>query len=434
VTALQSADIDLINRDTALPGLGCVLDPDRLVEAVGKAAFPVPPSDVRLDYVRYRPQRDCVGRFVVNMGDSEHIACAKTFGRSSLRKLEKAAARASVGGPHGAGRLVLPELALLFSWFPNDRKLRCLERLGRQRTRDRLVRRVFKDDRNWLDSELTVLSYKPEKRLVCRLCRPDGRSASVKFYSATEFDRSAHLRRNRSFPAALPVPHYIGGSRKHRVRAFEWLDGWPLREASLDPACDVDLFRRAGKLLAGLQASGSRGLAWPEARHLAEEARSRAAVLVAILPESKDAADECVLMLDRFFARTRLGECPVHADFYDKQVIVGPSRLALIDLDQARMGAAAEDPGCFIAHLELRAICNTGFCASHVERLGQSVLEGYLESGGNIRDRELAGWIGFSLFRLAHQPFRDRLQDWPNLVRAVLERSRELLTDAGLNG
>jgi hypothetical protein len=431
MTALQSADLELIDRDAALPGLRCVLDPRRLAETLGKAAFPVEPGDIRLDYVRYRPQRDCVGRLLIRMDGDQHFAYVKAFGSGSREKFDKAANRAGIDGPHGAGRLAAPDTGLLFSWFPNDRKLRSLERIGRRDTRERLIERVFKGDDAWLGSEMTVINYKPEKRLVCRLSQPGGRSATVKFYTAAEFKRTGHLRRNRTFPADLPVPRYIGGSKKHRVHAFEWLPGRSLREVSLDPAGDVTLYRRAGKLLAELQSLGPGALARPTARSLAEDIHSSAGHLASILPDIGREAADCGLALARFVERAHPGECPVHADFYDKQVIAGPSRLALIDLDQARLGSAAEDPGCFLAHLELLGLYDPGFSATRVSQLGQSLLDGFLDAGGECNEQELAGWTAFSLFGLAHQPFRDRLPDWPGHVRAVLARTQELLRATG---
>jgi hypothetical protein len=434
MTALQSADIELIDRDAALPGLRCVLDSRRLAEAIGRAAFPIEPEDIRLDYVRYRPHRDCVGRLLIRVDRDQHFAYVKAFGSGSREKFDKVANRAGIAGPHGAGRLAAPDIGLLFSWFPNDRKLRSLERIGQKDTRERLIRRVFKGDDGWLGSAMAVINYKPEKRLVCRLSQPAGQSATVKFYTAAEFKRTGHLRRNRTFPPDLPVPRYIGGSKKHRVHAFEWLPGWSLREVSLDPAGDLTLYRRAGKLLAGFQSCGAGALAPPTAQSLAEEARSRAGYLAALLPDLGREAADCALALGRFVGRGRLGQCPVHADFYDKQVIVGPSRLALIDLDQARLGAAAEDPGCFMAHLELLGIYNPAFSADRIGLLGQSLLDGYFEAGRRCREQEVAGWTAFSLFRLAHQPFRDRLPNWPDSMRAVVARTRELLKATGSNG
>jgi hypothetical protein len=432
MTALHPADLDLIARDAALPGLRCVLDPQRLVEALGARAFARPIDEIRLTYVRYRPGRDCVGRYTVSFGGRQHLAYAKTFGMDAAPKLAKAAGRAGVAGPNGAGRIAAPEQALLFSWFPNDRKLRSLERLGGGLAWDHLIERVFKDDASWLGSSYQVLNYKPEKRLVCRLEQSAGRRATVKFYTQAEFRRVAHLRRNRAFPPTLAAPRYIGGSRKHCVHAFEWLPGRNLRELSLDPTGDSGQHRQAGQLLAELHACGPGALTFGNGPALATAAHSIAGQLACILPDAGADADTCARRLGRFVEDSQRNERPVHADFYDKQIIVGPERLALIDLDQARLGSAVEDLGCFIAHLEQLAICTPGLDGSRVAALGQSLLDGYRAAGGQFAEHELAGWTAFSLFSLSREPFRDRLPDWPERVREILAKTRSLLALAGL--
>ncbi|MCA9320552.1 MAG: alginate export family protein, partial [Planctomycetes bacterium] len=50
------------------------------------------------------------------------------------------------------------------------------------------------------------------------------------------------------------------------------------------------------------------------------------------------------------------GQALIHADFYDKNVLVGPKGVGLVDLDGVRLGAAARDVGNFRAHLRLRAM------------------------------------------------------------------------------
>jgi hypothetical protein len=432
MTVMHQADIELIARDPALPGLGCVLDPQRLVAVLGEQEHATPIDDIQLSYVRYKPGMDCLGRYTLSVGGCQHLAYAKTFGKDAEPKLAKAGARVGVVGPNGAGRVTVPEQALLFSWFPNDRKLRSLERLASESARNRLIERVFKDDSSWLGSSYEVLNYKPEKRLVCRLDNSAGRRATVKFYSPMEFRHTVHLRRNRTFPAPLAVPRYIGGSKKHCVHAFEWLPGRNLRELSLDPAGDTVHHRQAGRLLADLHACRPGALARGDGRAMAAAARSIARLLTHILPETGADADACARRLGRFVEDSQRNEGPVHADFYDKQIIVGPAQLALIDLDRARLGSTVEDLGCFIAHLERLGICTPGLDGSRVRALSLSLLDGYLEAEGHYAEHELAGWTAFSLFSLSPEPFRDRLPEWPERIREMLARTRSVLAAAGL--
>lgn len=53
-------------------------------------------------------------------------------------------------------------------------------------------------------------------------------------------------------------------------------------------------------------------------------------------------------------AQRHAGEGPIHGDMHDKNLIVTPRGVRIIDCESARSGPAARDLGNFIAHLELR--------------------------------------------------------------------------------
>ena len=81
---LNDHDRELIERDTVLPGLRCVLDPVRLMHEIGND--PVGQQEIsrledfRLDYVRYKPGINCLGRYVFTLDGQPHQAYVKTFG------------------------------------------------------------------------------------------------------------------------------------------------------------------------------------------------------------------------------------------------------------------------------------------------------------------------------------------------------------------
>jgi len=435
MSVLNNHDHELIERDTALPGLRHVLDPERLLHEFGDRHFEQSElsrlKDIRLDYVRYKPGMNCLGRYAFTLDGQPRQAYVKAFGPDAARKLSKAAELAGASGPFGPGRVVLPATGLLFSFFPNDAKLRSIARLADITNRQHLVSRIFNQDDAWRSAKYSVLNYKPERRLVCRFERPDGHCSTVKFYTERGFARTLHYRRRRVFRGYFPVPGRLGESRKHCVHAFEWLPGSPLREWSLDPGSDVTVFHEAGKLLAGLHASDVAGLESSEEIDLPSSINALAGMLSFILPEISSAAGELANTLAQFALHIRNESCPVHADFYDKQLIVGPESLRVIDLDRARVGTAAEDLGCFIAHLERLAIKDERLDEKRTLLLSQTLLEGYRAAGGHYDESELTGWIALSLFQLSHSPFRDRALNWPGQIRKILHRVRSLLTAAG---
>src|SRR5439155_19274994 len=97
--------------------------------------------------------------------------------------------------------------------------------------------------------------------------------------------------------------------------------------------------------------------------------------------------------------------------------------VALLDLDGAAVGAAAQDIGNFIAHLETAALAGT-FSERWVEPLTESLLRGY---GATPRISEAAKlWSVASLLRLAAEPFRTRQSNWAARIEAILHRAESL--------
>ena len=429
---LHAADQELIARDTAIPGLSCLLQPAILLDALGGQVNLGSSDSIRLDYVRYKPGMNCIGRYVLKSDGREFLAYAKAFGSDAFRKMRKAAARTEVGGPQGPGRIASPENALLFSWFPNDLKLRSIGRLGSSATRERLLGRIFKDDGDWQESSYEILNYKPERRLVCRFETKTGKVATVKFYTPGDFRRTDHLRRNRAFPERLGVPRHMGGSKKHAVHAFAWLPGENLRAVSVRATRAPRLApagRRPAQRIAWLRPGAFGGLPVADRTNAI---RAIARQLSFMLPAAGGLANRLAQRLCGFVTRAQRNDCPVHGDFYDKQIIVSPGGVALIDLDRSRMGTAAEDLGCFLAHLELLCLSESGCETRRKANLADSLLQGYAEAGGMYLADDLPGWTALSLFQLSHQPFRDRAADWPERTQEILNRTSDLLAEAGI--
>lgn len=432
MASLNNEDQGLLDRDRSLPGLRYLLDPNLLIDELNLQSAGKPPASLRLDYIRYKPGMSCIGRYWLSSSGGDQLAYAKVFGPETRRKLEKITRRADKGYLGANGLKIMPDKALLFSRFPTDMRLRSIARLEDRDAAERLIRRIFDNDDAWLGSVYQILNYKPERRLVCKIQRPDGRCATAKFYTASEFPHTLHLIRSKTFKKELPLPHRIGGSRKHRVHAFDWIPGSSLREYSLDPKSDASNYASAGSLLACLHASETRGLRRPEDNTLPAALRALADQLAFILPDVADTAMNLARRLGRHAAPPGSGRlCAIHGDFYDKQLVCESGALSLIDLDQARLGSPEQDLGCFIAHLERLAIKDVALDERRVDQLSEALQKGYAEQGGRYADADLAIWTALALFQLSHHPFRDRSSNWPDQTRAILRKS-ELILAAGL--
>jgi len=427
MSALGNKDHELIRRDTALSGLSLLLDAEQLRRKLSHHIDTSKLEDFKLSYVRYKPGMNCLGRYEFRFGGKTHMAYAKTFTADAAIKLDKARIIPQLNGPLGPGRLVLPESNLFISFFPNDLRLRSISRLSRPEARDRLLGRIFDDNLDWEGCEKSILNYKPERRLVVRLAHPKGRAATVKFYTRQEFSRISKLRKPGLNSDEMRLPKRIGGSRKHRAFAFDWIAGDTLRSYGQAPGTARAHFRRAGQLIAQFHAGSASGLSRNDKSLQSRTLQSLAGQLIFLMPELQDTAKELAEELQFVPTMTTAGLGPVHGDFYDKQVIVGSDELSLIDLDRAHLGTTNEDLGCFLAHQEWLAIKTQGSGKKQIFSLSSAFLDGYIEAGGQFDEQQLAGWTALYLFRLSHRPFRDRDKDWPGQTNEILRRVGELL-------
>ncbi|TMB13003.1 MAG: hypothetical protein E6J71_23405 [Deltaproteobacteria bacterium] len=114
----------------------------------------------------------------------------------------------------------------------------------------------------------------------------------------------------------------------------------------------------------------------------------------------------------------------VHRDFYDKQVLVGPSRIGLLDLDTVCQGDGEIDVGNFSAHLVLRAV-QGGAGAETAEPLAEALVAAYRAERPTADPHRIGWYRGAALLRLACvyalRPW------WHALAPVLLDGSRQSL-------
>jgi len=416
---LNGHDESLVNRELAIPGFRYLLQPAELRKLLCRRGALSDPGQMRAGYLRYKPGMNCIARFEFRVGSERRFAYAKAFGADGGIKLQKAREKDSGWSPLGPGTVVLEDQRILFSVFPHDAKLSSVARLGDQDHRSALLARLFKSRPGWEAASIDTLNYKPERRHVARFTNPGGDSATVKFYSDREFDRVREFRKHLQPTENVRFPEWIGGSKAHRALAFEWMPGTILRD--LPDAERLAATRRAGATIAHFH-RGRQPRFRPQDPALATaQVLALAEDLAVLLPRVGDHARELALALAEW--RSGLDDpcAPVHGDFYDKQVVVGDGGLALIDSDRAHLGHPADDLGCFVAHLERNAVNGTR-PAVPSGALTEALLEGYAGVNPGQDLSRLGQHAAHALFRLIHNPFRDRAPDWPAQTSALLRR------------
>lgn len=417
---------DLVRRDSGIPGLALLLDPDRLITGLKSSLDVSQVESISLNYLRYKPGMNCLARYELQVGGHSITAHAKALGEDAANKISKSMERPVTDGTLGPGRVILEDQQIIFSTFPNDLKLSSLQCLGDASFRQRLFGRVFGPESPWQSSSLgQALNYKPERRYVVRLTRPDGESALAKFYSGSGYARAREISRKLTVNRQNFYPEAIGRSKKYNVVTYQWQPGKTLRQLTTDGDLSMSDIRATAGSLAEFHASGCSSLSLPGRDEQAGRLNALADQLGVLLPHLEHQAKSMVDRLTGWLQKQSPEAQPIHGDFYDKQVVVDNGSVSLIDLDAACLGTPLTDLGSYVAHMERLAV-NHGISAADVEMHKETLVGAYEQLTNSICKDQLDKYIAMNLFVLIHHPFRDWAQDWPTQTRRLLERVESL--------
>jgi len=413
---------DLLRRDSRIPGLALIFDPEQLLARLQTQLDVSRVESIKLNYLRYKPGMNCLARYVLRVAGIDISAYAKAHGEDAGIKLDKSRERAVIDGVLGPGRAVLDDRQIVFSTFPNDSKLANLQCLDDAAYRKRLFKRVFGQESEWAASVLDdVLNYKPERRFVVRLRRPDGECASAKFYTRSGYAKAYTISRKLNRGLHRFCPETLGRSKKYTVVAYRWQPGSTLRQLDACGKLSSGDLTATAAALAEFHAASGDGLARPDPRAQAEYLFALADQLGFLLPHLAKRARSVAQGLAGWLGAEAPVMQAIHGDFYDKQAIVNDGRVSLIDLDAACLGNPLTDLGSYVAHLE-RQVGNRAMTASAAETQSDTLIGAYEGLTGSIRADQLDRYVALGLFTLIHHPFRDWSPDWPVQTELLLNR------------
>jgi aminoglycoside phosphotransferase len=426
---LSPADRDLARRDAEIPGLATLLDPDAFAAALSAHLRHVEIESATPTYVRYKPGMNFLIEYELETGGKRTLVYAKAHGPDAPVKLRNATRKPGVVGALGAAKLVLEELGVVVSFFPNDAKLKELKRLADGDKRRKMLKEILPGHPELREGELQTLRYKPERRYVAHLSA-GSEAAIVKFYTEPGYRQvrtnAAAFTETFKTSGPLRLARLLGCSDEHNAVALEWLPGLSLATALAAPGLQLGAVENVGAALAELHAQDPE-----ELPHLTrqEEANALLAVVSEVgftCPHLAGVVHELAGELTTRLLREPPVGAPIHGDFYDEQVLISGDHVAILDLDRAVRGDPAADLGAFLAHLE-RDTLHAGLPPERVEALRMHLLEGY-GSATPLPER-IDLYTAAALLRLAPEPFRHRDPDWPERTAAVLARAREVLRE-----
>jgi len=257
-------------------------------------------------------------------------------------------------------------------------------------------------------------------RLKCRLgaYRP-GRRATIRFaVSGLQADRAhlcgktfrddrgkrllqLHLRTSAELRqhcgGRIRVPSPVGFDDDLRLALFVWMPG---RGLAGDNTPGDEALTTAVEALAAIHNLPAHGReTFGPADECAIVARWRN-VVQQVMPAS---AEEGAALAARLSTAARdlapFEPTTIHRDFYEKQLIISPQCVTVLDLDTMACGDVCVDLGNFLAHLLLRQTVSAGSCGGFEVMAGQ-LLQKYEARRAEVNRRNLTFYTASSLFRL----------------------------------
>ncbi len=403
---LLHPDTELVARDPALPALATLLDPALMIEQLTRLWPGIEITDPSIFYLRYKRHTSCLAGYRVMIDGVETLLNLNARRQDAFDKVAKHLERASVSGPLGLGRIAIAAQAMTIATFPNDNRLPAIKILSDGKRTKRLLGRLGIKETTHFEH----LRYRPERRLVGKALGKDGTEAAIKFYRASDYQLAAANAKSFGSHGSLRVPTMIGCAKRSSAVASSWIAGGPVLPTQSAGS-------RVGEALAILHAQQPGGLAVRSRADQARAAGKLAKDLAALWPALGKQAREIAGGLSRTLIAEDIPHVATHGDFHIEQLIDAGSSIGIVDLDEARYGAAAWDLGNIIGHLQLHGDPSEAF--------GEAMLAGYRAGGGKVSDREVRLQTALSIFQLAARPFRERHPQWPEKIEAILDLAKE---------
>ena len=417
---LQTPDEYIVKKDSALPGLSTVLDPEQFIEHL-KEAFPkLEVTSLKPTYVRYKPNTSCLVRYEVEtkLGISDFYARAHR--KDALEKLEKAL----LSNLEGKSRCVINTKALIIYKYPFDRKLKYLPNLFNKETYTKFLKRSLPDSLLEQNISIQPLVYKPERRFVAKL-EGENYTAVFKMYNQENLIRARANAKAFSSKGNLHIARILGRSRRYGTLAFEWLEGRLLREVFSEADFDVSKLNQVGAALANLHSQQSDSLQARTSKDHATKLFQLSSWFKAVHPELAPRICALAKRTSHMLPETPSRCTAVHGDFHSKQVLLKQDTVGIIDLDEAFLGDPAFDLGLFIAHIEYDALRNL-FPPSLVNLASETFLKGYRKTTGSLPPN-IALYVAMGLLSLSPHFFRNRVPNWPEQTELIVARAEQKL-------
>ncbi len=413
---LTLEDINLIERDANMPQLRTLIDRECYTKLVSKAVPESDVSNILLTYLRYKPGMNCIAGYEYRSNDQTKFCYTKIFAtgqQDKKRKFVNKVGATEVDGVH-------------FAFFPQDSRLKSLNRIDGGALEQRLLARMFKSSAELQSGSILPIRYKPERRYVGRLVVDGENRAVVKMHTLQSY---AVLKdNNEAFQSIdnLKIAGRLGYSNRHNVLAHEWLKGDLLSDDVRAGTIAPERLMGVGQALARIHAQEAEGL--PAFTPVMEAAQVAAIAdqFVALWPAYAAEVHRLSRQIGAMLVEAPVVTTPIHGDFYAKQVLLDGDQVGILDFDESALGDPMTDVGNFIAHLA-RDQSRFALTEAQAQDYREAFVEGYASVGRSIDSNRIALLQAANLFKLIPHPFRFREPNWPAQTRLLMDRVTQAL-------
>lgn len=438
-----------VPADAALPHLSRLLD----LAAVGAVASeiltrrerrPARVRDCTVERVKYRPGRNAVVAYRLRVetpgafAPVERLLCLATYPAA------EAAARAEKAGGGAASDDVqwVPAWDTLARVFPADRKLPALAALADAATALReqlppLAAVRWPSGAGVRNARHRVVSYFPDHTCTVRMdadvILPEGAVTPWQVYGKTRYDDAG--------AATFRVMQGLAAEAREGVAfarplAYDpstrvlWQEGVPLptlHETLASHGGSAALLSRVARAVAALHSSEI-GRLPPDAGTVFDDIGSAVAIVGRAVPDCAARTERLARAL-----RARASNLPpasratLHGDLHSRNVLVGPSRVALIDLDRVHAGDPTRELGSLLAEFAWRD-CAMG--RPFDSRTVGALLEGYAEGARSVPEPSALLWhfAAALLHERARRAVTSLKPGWRDALPAALDLAAGLLS------
>ncbi len=405
--------------DKDITGLNHLLDTQRLLHSLQKA---IPDSDIHSlhkNYIRYKPGTSLLVRYRMDTQDGSYDLYAKSYNPDES-KLDNSKKRSITPVVGNVGHLQLPQHHTEVYFFPNDARLRHLQRLQDKQRRMSLLKSILKNNtgnKAFREATISTLQYKPERRYVACLTADTGKKAVLKAYRPRAYEQTLeHLKQLKALGIER-FPELIGQHEKYQILLFQWRKGEILSESWQSPYFDVQILEELAQQLAEFHQGSWQQVVEPRKNNLTAILQG----LAHLTPHLQQRSQELVNLLQAMLQHIPAIKARCHGDFYAKQILIHYDNLFWLDLDDICMAHPGRDLATFVAHLEWDVLRGR-LSKQQAKNYEQVFVSSYQEATEySIEAQHINALIALHLFQLIHHPFRSCEPNW-------LEQTEQLLT------